>query len=283
MKPVTVYFDGMCMLRRAASGFTAGEHYVAFNFFRSLRAIVEKVQATRAVLALEGTSAARRAADPSYKSNRGPADAGFYAQCGEVISLLREHFPVSVVRHPELEADDVIARMVRSSSTAVESVIVSTDRDFLQLVAEEPGSRRLLDPVQRVDVEMPPGVGSFLVWRALRGDSSDCVPRLTSDLVAADASCDERKLRALLESGDVDIDRFALNVKLLSFADPHDGEDGWVRMESSSPRRDWDAVALQFSMWEFRSLLKDMAKFITPFERLWASHNAGAAAPMESP
>jgi len=270
-KPVTLYLDGMCLLHRAASGFTAGDHFIAFNFFRGLCSLVKRLSPTRIVMALEGSHSHRDAIDPRYKSNRrAPTRADFFSQVDETVRLLSESFPVSVVRHPELEADDVIARMVSLSSTAVKSVIVSTDRDYLQLVSDIGDSVELFDPVQKCAVELPPGVGSFLIWRALRGDASDCIPRIMPDAEAAACSADSGLLLAELSERGI-VDRFEKNVALLRFASPRDGEDGWIRLQSSAPKRDWDAVTLQFSMWDFKSMISDMSKFIAPFEALWAS------------
>lgn len=270
MRPLTMFVDGMCLFHRAKSGFVAGDHFVTFNFIRSLRSLISQLAPTRVVIAMEGSKAARVAIDPAYKSNRRSAGSSFYEQVAECVALLSEHFPVSVVSHPELEADDVIAKMIRSSASgAVDSVIVSTDRDYLQLVAER-DSVKLFDPVKKEFLR--PGVSSdFLTWRALVGDASDCVPRLFPDEQAAKLAADDAQLTETLAADASLLERFALNVKLLSFAEPSDGDDGWLRMTCSSPKRDWDAVALQFAMWEFKSILSDMPKFIAAFEPLWVS------------
>ena len=276
MQPVTLYLDGMCLLHRAASGFCAGEHYVAFNFLRGLRAILEKFSPTRVIMALEGTSVQRKQIDPNYKSNRHTdkqeaASVTFYSQAEETIRLLCESFPISVVSHHELEADDVIARLVRKASRAIKSVVVSTDRDYLQLVSEIGDSVEVYDPVKKDFLFVPPGVGSFLTYRALKGDSSDCIPRLCDEETAIKLSSDEDSLRDFLSSlSEEKLERFGLNLKLLQFAEPSDGEDGWIRLRSSSPKRDWEAVALWFAMWDFKSITKDMSRFVSPFERLWS-------------
>jgi hypothetical protein len=275
MQPITLYIDGMCLLHRAASGFCAGDHYVAFNFFRGLKAIIEKFSPSRVVLALEGSSAYRKQLDSAYKSNRNTdkhdsASVSFYSQVNETINLISENFPISVVSHPELEADDVIARMVRRSSRAVKCVIISSDRDYLQLRSEIGESVEIYDPIKKDFLFVPPGVGSFLIYRALKGDSSDCIPRLTDDATAIQLSDDNDALQEFLcLLPEEKLSRFELNLKLLQFAEPADGEDGWLKMRSSSPKRDWDAVMLWFTMWDFKSITKDIAKFIAPFERLW--------------
>jgi hypothetical protein len=278
MRPRTLYVDGMCMFHRAASGFTAGEHFVTFNFFRSLRAIVEQLRPTRIVIALEGTPVKRLNVDPGYKANRRvppETDAdearirSFFGQVEESVQLLREHFPVSVVRHPELEADDVIARLVRRSSRAILSTIVSTDRDYLQLVAEAAGDVELYDPVKKCIVDVPASVGNFVVWKSLRGDGADCIPRIVPDKLAEQASSDTSILREVLEDPDA-FERFRSNVELVQFAEPCDGEDGWHSLESSQPRRDWDAVGLAFTMLGFKSIMSGWARFVATFDPLFS-------------
>ena len=278
MRPRTLYIDAMCMFHRAAAGFTGGEHFVTFNFFRSLRALVEQLRPTRIVIALEGTPKKRLALDPGYKANRRtvPADSdaeaktrSFFDQVEESVKLLSEHFPVSVVRHPDLEADDVIARLVRRASRAVISTIVSTDRDYLQLVAESDGDIELYDPVRKCNVSVPEGVGDFIIWKALRGDASDCIPRIVPDKLAEQASFDTNILYELLVD-DETLDKFKTNVELIKFADPDDGEVGWERMESSSPQRDWEAVGLAFTMLGFKSIMSGWARFVATFEPLFS-------------
>lgn len=278
MRPRTLYVDGMCMFHRAASGFTAGEHFVTFNFFRSLRALVEQLRPTRIVIALEGTPVKRLNIDPGYKANRRvPPETdeeeakvrSFFGQVEESIQLLREHFPVSVVRHPELEADDVIARLVRRSSRAILSTIVSTDRDYLQLVAESDGDVELYDPVRKCTVTLPEHVGDFVVWKSLRGDASDCIPRIVTDRLAEQASSDTELLREILGDEEA-LDRFKSNVYLVRFAEPHDGEAGWVRMDSSAPARDWEAVGLAFTMLGFRSIMNGWTRFVATFDPLFS-------------
>lgn len=277
MQPITLYLDGMCLLHRAASGFCAGDHYIAFNFLRSLKALIEKFSPTRVIMILEGSSSHRKQIDPQYKSNRDaskqdPSSVSFYSQAKEVINLISESFPISVLSHPELEADDVIARLVRKASRSVKSIIVSTDRDYLQLVSELGDSVQVYDLIKKDFLFVPPGVGSFLVYRSLKGEASDCIPRLEDDATAAELSSDSDLLKNyLLQLSEEKLSRFEMNMQLLQFADPADGEDGWLRLQCSNPKRDWAAVALWFTMWEFKSIMKDIAKFIAPFETLWAS------------
>lgn len=278
MRPRTLYVDGMCMFHRAAAGFTAGDHFVTFNFFRSLRAIVEQLRPTRIVIALEGTPVKRLAVDPGYKANRRVAPESdedeakvrsFFGQVEESVRLLQDHFPVSVVRHHELEADDVIARLVRRSSRAVLSTIVSTDRDYLQLVSELPGDVELYDPVRKCNVDVPTGVDNFVIWKALRGDSADCIPRIVPDRLAEQASVDATLLHELLEEPEA-FERFKSNVDLVQFAEPSDGEVGWAAMESSSPKRDWDAVGLAFTMLGFKSIMSGWVRFVATFDPLFS-------------
>jgi hypothetical protein len=146
---------------------------------------------------------------------------------------------------------------------------VSTDRDYLQLVAEAAGDVELYDPVKKCIVDVPASVGNFVVWKSLRGDGADCIPRIVPDKLAEQASSDTSILREVLEDPDA-FERFRSNVELVQFAEPCDGEDGWHSLESSQPRRDWDAVGLAFTMLGFKSIMSGWARFVATFDPLFS-------------
>jgi 5'-3' exonuclease len=96
------------------------------------------------VFALEGRSW-RRDYYPPYKRNRSEArsamteeeqeeDRMFWEAYDHLTQYLREHTNCSVIRHPEAEADDVIARWIDLHPND-EHIIVSSDTDFVQLVS----------------------------------------------------------------------------------------------------------------------------------------------------
>ena len=266
--------DGHNLFHRARSGFQLGDHAIVFNFVRQLRALVEQFKPTRVYLTLEGAPKRQLALLPEYKANRAidPNDAkkvaehaSFQRQKQLIVDMLVQHFPISVIRHPDFEADDVIHNVIRRSSTAVDFTVVSTDTDFIQLL-QEFKHVRLYNPVTKAFVEAP--THDYVLWKALRGDASDNVPGLVSDAEAARLADD---FEALNESPLSISPEFSRNLALIDFAEWSDEEA--VLMTSSSPVRDWDAVKALFEAWVFRSLLKEGTwdKFVATFDPLFGT------------
>ncbi len=120
---------------------------------------------------------------PDYKANRPPMPDDLRVQIPRIEDLSKA-FNIATLRLDGYEADDIIATLVdRFSEDVDDIVIVSSDKDFMQLVSQ--GVRMLdtmkdrwigIDDVKErfgVDPEHVPDV------LALIGDSSDNVPGLT--------------------------------------------------------------------------------------------------------
>ncbi len=269
--------DGANLMHRARSGFTRGEYAVVYNFFRQLKALVEQFAPTRVLFTLEGHPKRRLQALPSYKANRivdvttekGQAKQkvleDYHRQAGLIVDLLARHFPFSVVRHPDHEADDLIHNLVKNASSAVDFVVVSTDSDFIQMLQRFPNVR-LYHPIDKRFLEPP--VYDYVDWKALRGDGSDNVPKLPGiDDARAEALLDDSDAlgEVLAEHGAA----FSRNVGLIRFMDFN--ADELEQVQSSEPARDWDAVKSTFEAYGFKSMLKDTywAKFQSVFDSLW--------------
>ena len=156
MTPKVLVLDLYNLLHRARGGFQLGPAPVTFNFFRSLRALVQQFEPTRIVAVDEGEPLAKLKLMPDYKGNRviptwdtAKQDEmrRFREQKTVCIDLLKRRFPISVVRHPNYEADDLLATLVHRGSSAVPHVIVSTDSDFIQLLGPE--YIKLYNPVKK--------------------------------------------------------------------------------------------------------------------------------------
>jgi 5'-3' exonuclease len=110
----------------------------------SVNKVARKFQADHVVFALEGRSWRKDYYEP-YKKNRAVArgkmteqeaedDKLFWETYDELTKYLSTKTNCSVIRHPEAEADDVIARWI-ATHPQDEHVVISSDTDFVQLIS----------------------------------------------------------------------------------------------------------------------------------------------------
>lgn len=267
--------DFMNLAHRARSGFQAGDYPVVFNFFRQFKALVEQFKPTRVYVALEGRPVARHAALTEYKANRIVAEEDprheqlmkFFRQKDIILDLLAKHFPVTVVRHPTSEADDTIANLVRTSSTAVPWIIVSSDTDFIQLL-QEYSHISLYNPVKKYFVKAPDH--PYVTWKALRGDPTDNIPGIpgVGDKTAEKIASDPELLIEFLSNPEA-AELFQRNYDLITLRKWTPDEVD--QMTSTQPQEDWSAVKAAFESFGFQSITKDGSwqKFLAPFVALW--------------
>lgn len=267
--------DAHNLMHRARSGFSEGEFAIVFMFFRSLRSIVEEHGPNRAYFVLEGNPKANYAALPEYKANRIAEEGSerhiqmqdFHRQKRIIVDLMQRFFPVSCVRHPDFEADDTLANLIRTGSRSIEWTVLSSDTDFIQLLQRYPNVR-LYNPVRKAYVTPPEY--PYVEWKALRGDATDNIPGIpgVGDKTAAKIVSSPQKLAEYVSRDDV-AELYERNLKLVRFADWSEEEMG--SMTSSSPTRDWDAVKAEFERMGFASIVADKSwtKFTKTFDVLW--------------
>jgi 5'-3' exonuclease len=173
------------------------------GFLRSLGSYRKKFPGAEIYVSWDGSSQRRRAMFPAYKENRSARTPLTFA-----FSWLRESLPyfgVHQVWNPDEEADDAIATLVRTSLKGQRNVIVSTDRDLLQLVTDTDyqfvpavgsGKEKLYD-VAAVTTEYSVPPESVVLVKAVCGDTSDNIPgatgfglRTASKLIKVYASLD---------------------------------------------------------------------------------------------
>lgn len=117
--------------------------YALHITFSSINKVFRKFPADHVVFALEGRSWRKDYYEP-YKKNRAVAraalnereqeeDALFWETYDSFTKYLAEQTNCSVIRHPESEADDVIARWINLHPNDTHT-IVSSDSDFYQLI-----------------------------------------------------------------------------------------------------------------------------------------------------
>ena len=150
------------------------------GFTNMLRKVIREEQPEGIVVALDPPGGSfRKSIYPQYKANRDaqPEDLSLqFPVLRELVDALR----ISKLEVPGFEADDIVATLVKKAPQNSNVVIVSTDRDLMQLVSSEVN---LLDTIKNKrwgpeEVEERFGVTpeQLLDFRALVGDASDNIP-----------------------------------------------------------------------------------------------------------
>lgn len=274
--------DGMNFLHRARSGFTAGDHAVTYNFFRNLRAVVEKLDPQRLIFVLEGTPRDRLVEHPEYKANRvetidvnDPASVKkseeltkFFRQCDEAVSLMKRAFPISVMRHPHYECDDLIYTLCRQSPTTDVVTVVSNDTDFIQLLNEF-SNVVVYNPHLKTNVETPSY--DYVMWKALRGDATDNISKLPGigDETATKAMTDSSLLQEIISRpGNKEL--FERNLRLIKLKEIPKTELDTLLEVTLQRDPKWIDVIADFKEWGFKSIFKEgtWEKFRGTFENL---------------
>jgi len=167
------------------------------GFFRSLGALTRQIQPTQIIVVFDGvgSSTNRKNIIPEYKSNRNVTrvtkhelfdnieeeDDAKYNQIVRIIEYLTT-LPVKVITLPNVEADDVIAYMSEKlpQSSEERAFIVSSDKDYLQLVTDQVIVYRPVEKefytkkIVREKFNLDPG--NFILYKTLMGDASDALP-----------------------------------------------------------------------------------------------------------
>jgi DNA polymerase-1 len=265
MKKVLL-LDGYNLLYRARSGFVGGEHAVVYNFFRSLRVLIENFSPDIAYFVLEGKPVERLKLFEGYKAQRVyNDDDGFHRQKDIINNLLRRRFPIHVVRHPNYECDDVLANLATDVHAKDECIVVSTDTDFLQLY-DQHKNVSVYNPVRKTVVEKP--TVNYVLWKALRGDPADNILGFkgVGDKRAQKLVDDEKLLEEFLSKKDRK-ETFLKNQMLIQF---HELGAEMNKLERSSPEVDWAPVRAYFTQLGFKTIVEEKywKKFTSTFDTL---------------
>jgi len=164
--------DSHNMLHRARHGYGQGDHIMTFGFFRSLKSEITKHNADKVFIVSEGYPIHRYRLNPEYKGTRiSIKDDGFYRQKDDVFKIC-SYLPITYIRHPDYECDDVIGYICETANKKDNVTIVSTDSDFIQLLELE--NVKLWNPIKKKFIEKWPV--DYVAWKALVGDKADNVP-----------------------------------------------------------------------------------------------------------
>ncbi len=156
-----------------------------FGFVMMLNKVIDLIQPDASLVAWDADSQTFRKEEyPAYKGTRKPLDEELIVQ----FPIVREFLDAAGIRRYEVhgyEADDIIGTMSKLSSEEIQTTILTSDRDLLQLVDEN--CRVLLMKKGITDMELM-DVANFqtkynglqplqiIDLKGLMGDSSDNIP-----------------------------------------------------------------------------------------------------------
>ena len=167
------------------------------GFLKSIGYVTRKFKPSRVYVIFDGKGGSKRRRDiyPDYKLGRKPLTRlnRTYDMTTEkdeqdlmryelvIVAKALMKLPITTITLDHVEADDIISYIAQHVvENGGESIIYSTDKDFLQLVGDD---IKVWNPVRKKtyipeivveDYEIHPN--NFLLYRALTGDTSDNLP-----------------------------------------------------------------------------------------------------------
>ncbi len=258
---------------RTSSGLSTEAVYIFNNMVRKL---TREYQPTHIAAVFESGEPTHRLEEfAEYKANRAETPPDLLEQIPHVRRLL-EAMRIPVLEYRGYEADDVIGALARREEAAgVEVVIVSSDKDMMQLVTDRVS---MLNPAKDDEWYDPAKVKEFLGVEpaqvadllALKGDSVDNIPgapgigdKGARDLIsqfgsveAAIAHAAEVQRKAYRESLQNNVDRIRMSKRLATIATDVPIEFSLESAASHTP----DPALLKaiYQEMEFHSLLKEL-------------------------
>jgi 5'-3' exonuclease len=259
--------DGYNLMHRARGGFKGtGDYPIVYNFFVSLRALVEMFSPENVTFVLEGSHELNTSTFVQYKSNRQPSNDLTRRQFEMIIKCLR-YLPIKIAVHKNHEADDTIFNIIRDRDATKneEYIVVSSDSDFTQLLQRCPEACKIWNWRFKKFVDKPSH--DYVIWKSLAGDKTDNIPPVKQFAKqAVNIASSQEAFAAFLKeaSGDV-LKQFERNKTLISFYDFPIND-----ITFDEPQVNYDALKQQFETMEFKSLIEELRwkKFIKTFEKL---------------
>jgi len=174
------------------------------GFLMSIGYAIRTIQPTRVIICFDGKggSQRRRKIFPDYKANRlvrtklnrtnsfadkDAEDQNMKMQLGRLVQYL-DNLPVQILAPQNIEADDAIAYISKQILTESKICIMSSDKDFIQLVDDRimvwsPTKKKLyFENDVHEDYKIP--AHNYLLYRTLTGDKSDNIPGIRGTGIA---------------------------------------------------------------------------------------------------
>jgi DNA polymerase-1 len=157
--------------------------HAVLGFTRMVLKLLRERQPAYVALCFDKNSRrGRLAIDPNYKANREAPPEDLRSQV-ELIRKVAQVLALPIIEFDGWEADDVIATLVkRARAEGYQSLVVTSDKDFLQLAAEDVA---LFDPMKDRMLDEAYALGRYGVrpskmrdFLALVGDAIDNIPKV---------------------------------------------------------------------------------------------------------
>ena len=192
------------------------------GFLRSIGYAIRTISPTRTVIVFDGKgrSTRRKKLFPDYKAGRNMSKRlnrtydfntkedeheSMVMQLTRVIDYL-DYLPITTLTIQNIEADDTMAYITKQMLKTSKIILMSTDKDFLQLVNHRvsvwsPTKKKMYDPPKVFEDYGIPS-HNFAVYRAIDGDKSDNI----NGVRGWGLKTIQKKLPLLLEDNILNID-----------------------------------------------------------------------------
>ncbi len=253
--------DGLCYSQ------SSEDYTLVFNFFRSLRYIIDQFTPDKCFFVLEGHPHFRYELFADYKANRIVKTASkkdtmdkFHKSKKEIIRLM-QYLPITTVRAAHYECDDVIATLCENMKEE-DLTILSNDSDYLQILQRGYNSCRIYNPIKKEFMSAP--TYPYVAWKALNGDKSDNIPSLLSAKKATATASNPDLFKSFL-SVEENRANFSINKQLIEFRSVPEEE-----IIFSEGIRDFTTLKDEFANMKFESIVNDKSwsKFCQTFDSL---------------
>jgi len=238
-----------------------------FNFFRNLRPIIEQFAPDKCFFVLEGHPRFRYELFADYKANRiiknasEPSKQEKFLQSKDEIVRIMQHFPITVARAANYEADDLIGTLCENMRDE-ELTVLSNDSDYIQLLQRGYPHCQVYNPIKKVFMEAP--AYPYVAWKSLNGDKSDNIPAILKPKKALDTVNSPELFKKFME---VEENRanFSVNRQLIEFRSVPIDE---ILLHEGI--RNFDIVKQEFERMDFQSIIneKSWAKYTKTFDCL---------------
>jgi hypothetical protein len=159
--------------------------HIALNAILNAKDKVASKYSGDVVLCMDGRNYWRKQMFPHYKASRKKAQAkdkfdwdGFYTAFNQIKSEFKENLPYKCVEVENAEADDIIAVLAQLFSGSTDVVILSSDKDLIQLSVRFPRVKQF-SPFHKKYISDSATYNLF--EHVVRGDEGDGIPNIFSD------------------------------------------------------------------------------------------------------